>query len=87
MKIEKVKNENIEKFEDLAPGDAFTRIPNHSSSDLYIKTYDFVCEDAYEITDNVDANEYNAIKLSNGEPYWFADYDKVVVPNCKIVVE
>lgn len=86
MKIEKTKNENIKNFEDLNRGDAFHPL-NHFSSDLYIKTYDFECEDAYEITDNVDANAYNAIKLSNGEPYWFAEYDKVVVPNCKIMVE
>lgn len=86
MKIEKVKNENIKNFEDLDIGEAFYPF-NHFSSDLYIKTYDFECEDAYEDAEDIENNEYNAIKLSNGEPYWFNDYDKVVVPNCKIIVE
>ena len=86
MKIEKIKNENIKNFEDLNIGDAFYPL-NHFPNNLYIKTYDFECEDAYEISDNVDVNEYNTIKLSNGEPHWFANYDKVVVPNCKIVIE
>lgn len=86
MKIEKVKNEDVRKFDELNRGDAFYPL-NHFSSDLYFKTYDFECEEAYEIPDDIDANKYNAIKLSNGEPYWFADYDKVVVPNCKIMIE
>lgn len=83
MKIEKVRNEVIKNFVELGNGDAFYP-SNHFSSDLYIKTYDFECEEACEISED---NEYNAIKLSNGEPYWFANYDKVVIPNCKIMVE
>ena len=46
MKIEKVKNEDIEKFEDLDMGEAFyllSRLP----SDLYIKTYNFKCAEAF----------------------------------------
>lgn len=85
MKIEKVKNEVIKSFDSLGIGDAFYPL-NHFSSDLYIKTYNFDCEECCNIPDSED-NEYNAIKLSNGEPYWFADYDKVVIPNCKIMVE
>lgn len=84
MKIEKVKNENIKSFEDLDIGDAF-HLLNHPSTDLYIKTYDFECEKAWEYLD--DDNTYNAIKLSNGKPHWFTNYDKVIIPNCKIVVE
>ena len=85
MKIEKVKNEIIRNFNDLTVGDAFYP-SNHFSSDLYIKTYDFECEEACNIAED-DDDGYNAIKLSNGEPYWFANYDKVVIPNCKIMVE
>lgn len=86
MKIEKAKNEIIKNFESLNRGDAFYPL-NHFSSDLYIKTYDFECEEAYEDAEDIENNEYNAIKLSNGEPYWFANYDKMVVSNCRIVVE
>lgn len=84
MKIEKVKNEIIRNFNDLTIGDAFYPY-NHFSTDLYIKTYDFKCEECCDGSEEDD--EFNAIKLSNGEPYWFAGYDKVVVPNCKIMVE
>lgn len=83
MKIEKVKNEVVKSFDSLGIGDAFYPL-NHFSSDLYIKTYNFECEG---VCDGTEDDEYNTIKLSNGEPYWFADYDKVVIPNCKIMVE
>lgn len=84
MRIEKAKNENVKCFENLAIGEAFYPF-NHFSTDLYIKTYGFECEEAWENLD--DDNAYNAIKLSDGKPYWFTHYDKVVIPNCKIVVE
>lgn len=83
MKIEKAKNEIIRDFEVLNAGDAFYPL-NHFSSDLYIKTYNFECKEFY---DDSEDDQYNAIKLSNGEPYWFSDSDDVVVANCKIVVE
>lgn len=84
MKIERVKDENIVKFADLSEGDAFARIPNHSASNIYIKTYNFECEG---ILDDVEDNLYNAIKLSDGEPAYIALFEKVIIPNCKIVVE
>lgn len=83
MKIEKVKNEDIRKFGELTVGDAF-RLPNHFSTDLHIKTYDFECEGVY---DGSEDDQYNAINLSNGKPSWFPEYERVVVPICKIVVE
>lgn len=86
MKIEKVKNEDIRKFDDLTTGDAF-RLPNHFSSDLYIKTYDFEWEGFPDEDGNVEVEQCNAIKLSNGQPIWFPGYEKVVVPICKIMVE
>ena len=86
MKIEKVKNENIKSFESLDVGEAFYPL-NHFSNDLYIKTCKFICYKFYEDNAEQEDNEYNAIKLSNGMHYWFSDFDKVVVPNCKIMVE
>ncbi len=83
MKIEQVKNEVTNSFGGLKIGDAFTPV-NHLLTDLYIKTYDFECERVYEGSED---DQYNAIKLSNGKPYWFSSFDKVVIPNCKIMVE
>lgn len=86
MKIEKVKNENIKTFEELNVGEAF-RFTNYFSTDLCIKTYEFICDTFFYDTEEEEDNKYNAIKLNNGEPVWFDNYTKVVIPNCKIVVE
>lgn len=86
MKIEKAKNEIVREFKDLSISEAFYP-SNHSSTDLYIKTYDFICYKLFDGTEDQEDNEYNAIKLSNGKPYLFSHFDKVVIPNCKIVVE
>ena len=86
MKIEKVKNENIIDFRDLPISEPFYP-SNHSSTDLYIKTYDFICYKSFDGTEVQEDNEYNVIKLNNGKPYLFYLFDKVVIPNCKIVVE
>lgn len=83
MKIEKAKNEIVKSYIDLKVGEAFYR-SNQSSTDLYIKTYEFGCVDFSEYE---DANEYNAINLSNGKPIWFSNFEQVITPNCKIVVE
>lgn len=86
MKIEKVKNENVRDFKDLFISEAFYP-SNHSSTDLYIKTHNFICYKFFDGTEDQEDNEYNAIKLSDGKPYLFSHFDKVVIPNCKIVVE
>ena len=86
MKIEKVKNEDVRKFDELTVGDAF-RLPNHFSTDLHIKTEEFVCYKYFGDSETQEDNVYNAIKLNNGKPTWFPGYERVVVPNCKIVVE
>ena len=86
MKIEKVKNENVKCFEDLAIGEAFYLF-NHLSTDLYIKTKQFICSEFYEDNEEQEDDTYNAIKLSNGNPCWFSNFNKVVISNCKIVVE
>lgn len=86
MKIEKAKNENIKSFEDLNIGEAFYPF-NHLSTDLFIKTPQFICYKFYEDDDEQEDNTYSAVKLNNGKPYWFSNFDKVVIPNCKIVVE
>ena len=86
MKIEKVKNENIIDFKDLPVSEAFYS-STHFATDLYIKTYDFICYKFFDDTEDQEDNGYNAIKLSNGRPYLFSPFDKVVIPNCKIVVE
>lgn len=86
MKIEKAKNENIVNFNDLPVGQAFYS-STHFPTDLYIKTYDFICYKSFDDTEDQEDNGYNAIKLSNGIPYLFSPFDKVVIPNCKIVVE
>ena len=83
MKIEKAKNEIVKSYIDLKVGEAFCRL-NQSSTDLYIKTYEFGCVESSEYE---DVNNYNAINLSNGEPICFSDFEKVVIPNCKIVIE
>lgn len=84
MKIEKAKNEVIKSYNDLNVGEAFYPLGCCSLTDLYIKTYEFGC---VEFSEYEEDNEYNAIKLSNGKPYLFSHFDKVVIPNCKIVVE
>ena len=86
MKIEKAKNEIVKNFKDLEVGEAFYS-STHFATDLYIKTYDFSCYKFFDGTENQEDNEYNAIKLSNGRPYLFSPFDKMVIPNCKIVVE
>lgn len=83
MKIEKAKNEIVKSYIDLKVGEAFYRL-YQSSTDLYIKTYEFGCVESSEYE---DVNDYNAINLSNGHPIWFSDFEKVVIPNCKIVIE
>lgn len=87
MKIEKAKNEVIKSYNDLNVGEAFYPLGCCSLTDLYIKTYDFICYKLFDGTEDQEDNEYNAIKLSNGKPYLFSTFDKVVIPNCKIVVE
>ena len=86
MKIEKAQNEHIIDFRDLPISEAFYP-SNRSSTDLYIKTYDFICYKFFDGTEDQEDSGYNAIKLSNGKPYLFSPFDKVVIPNCKIVVE
>lgn len=86
MKIEKAKNEIIKNFKDLKVGEAF-HPSSHSSIDVYIKTYDLICHNFFDDIEDQEDNRYNAIKLSNGEPIWFSDFEKVITPNCKIVVE
>lgn len=83
MKIEKAKNEIVRSYIDLKMGEAFYRL-NQSSTDLYIKTYEFGC---VEFSEYEEVNEYNAINLSNGKPIWFSNFEQVITPNCKIVVE
>ena len=86
MKIEKAKNENIIDFKDLPVSEAFSS-STHFATDLYIKTYDFICYKFFDGIEVQEDNKYNAIKLSNGRPYLFSRFDKVIIPNCKIVVE
>ena len=51
MKIEKVKNEVIKKFEELKVGEAF--IPkNYFTSDICIKTYRFFSNEFDELKEN-----------------------------------
>ena len=83
MKIEKAKNKIVKSYIDLKVGEAFYRL-NQSSTDLYIKTYEFGCVESSKYE---DVNDYNAINLNNGHPIWFSDFEKVVIPNCKIVIE
>ena len=83
MKIEKAKNEIIKNFKDLKIGEAFYPL-DCSLTDLYIRTYisEYKYSSIYQ-----EKNKFNTIKLSDGKPYWFSDFDKVITPNCKIVVE
>ena len=86
MKIERVKNEDVRNFDDLKVGEAFRPV-NYFSTDLLIKTYDFICYKCFDHDDDEEDNQYNAIHLLSGKPYWIESFEKVVVPNCKIVVE
>lgn len=85
MKIEKAKNEVIKSFDELAVGDAFILV-DHFTNDICIKTYEFDCDTYLDDCDEEDCR-YNAFQLRNGHPVWFDAYTKVVVPNCKVVVE
>lgn len=87
MKIEKVKNEVIKKFNELRVGEAF--IPkNYFTTDICIKTYSFTCEEFDDENEDWDGEQtYNALVLRNGDPFWYNDLSEVIVPNCKIVIE
>lgn len=84
MKVEKVKNEVVKTFGNLCVGEAFL-LYNGFPTDIYIKTYEFTCEEYY----NEETNdcEYNAFILNTGEPAWIEVFTEVIVPNCKVIIE
>ena len=88
MKIEKVKNEITKKFNDLKVGEPFALRNYYFPTDIYIKTYNFTCEDFVDENEDWDGEEtYNALQLRTGDPFWCNELAEVVVPNCKIIIE
>lgn len=87
MQIEKVRNEVTKRFADLKVGAPFM-FKDDFATNIYIKTYTFICEEFDELKDNWDGEEtYNAFALRNGDPFWCNDLTEVIIPNCKVVVE
>lgn len=87
MKVEKVENETTKRFAELKVGEAFV-LRDYFPIDVYIKTYNFTCEEFDDENEDWDGEEtYNAFELRTGNPFWCSDSIEVIIPNCKVIVE